>query len=50
MEAGYEIGEMKRTIDTYADSRQRYRELRDQMVGAMNLDPSRIIELASFIL
>ena len=50
VEAGYEIGELKRTIDTYSDSRQRYRELRDQMAGAMGLDPVRTYELLGYIL
>ena len=50
VESGYEIGEMKRTIDTYADSKQRYRELRTEMAGAMNLDPGKMFELLSYII
>ena len=50
VESGYEIGEMKRTIDTYADSRQRYRELREQMVGAMGLDMPKMFELLPFLI
>ena len=48
--AGYEVGEMKRTIDTYSDAAQRYRELKTEMVGAMNLDPGRVHELLAYIL
>lgn len=50
IQAGQEIGEIRRLIDSYSEAQQRFRELLDQLAGAMLLDPVRLQSILPYLL
>ena len=50
VESGYTLDSFKMTLDTYADAGDRYKELIDQLAGALLMDPDRIRQLLPYTL
>ena len=47
---GYQVGQFKTIIDSYADANEKYAEAFDKLAGAMMLDPSRLNNLLPYII
>lgn len=50
IQAGQQIGEIKRIVDSYSEAPQRYKELMTQLAGTMLLDPVRLQSILPYML
>ena len=50
VQSGYELSSYKMTLDTYAEAQERYKEVLNDLVGALQLDPERLREIIYYML